>query len=401
MSDDLGAKFTIGGQELNNRLVMAPMTRARCDPTPDDPFSIQNSLPNDLMVEYYAQRASAGLIISEGTQINELGTGWMCAPKISQEEHAVAWKKVVDAVHAKGGVIYMQLWHLGRQTHSTFHPTTNKIVSASDVKINGTEAKDVHGNTVEYEQPTPMTKEEIQETIADFVHSARLAKKAGFDGIELHSANGYLLDQFLQSRTNKRTDEYGGSMENRLRLLREITEAIIADEDAFPANRIGFRLSPNGVFGDMGSPDNDVMFPYVAKEMNKYGLSYLHVMDGLGFGYHNLCPALTMMDFRKVWDGPLICNVGLTKESGKAMLRSGTTDMLAYGRPYMSNPDLAERFINDWPLNPDIEYGDWWQVGAGAKGYTDWPFYHVEPKEAEEGSGGEKDAMEKEKETVG
>jgi N-ethylmaleimide reductase len=379
--DDFGAKFTIGGQELNNRIVHAPMTRARCDPTPEDPFSIKNSLPNDVMVEYYAQRAGAGLIVSEGTQISELAWGWMCAPKIIQDEHAEAWKKVVDAVHAKGGVIYMQLWHLGRQTHSSFHPTTNKIVSASDVKINGIQAKDILGNAVEYEQPTPLTKEEIQETVADFVNGARLAKKAGFDGVEIHSANGYLVDQFLQTRTNKRTDEYGGSMENRMRLLREIVEAIIADPDAFPAERIGFRLSPNGMFGDMGSEDNNVMFPYVAKEMNKYGLAYLHVMDGLGFGFHNLCPPVTMMDFRKVWDGPLICNVGLTKEIGKGMLRSGATDMVAYGRPYISNPDLAERFINDWPLNPDPTYEDWWQVGAGSKGYTDFPFY--EPKEGE------------------
>lgn len=255
-------------------------------------------------------------------------------------------------------------------------------MSASDVKINGSKAKHINGTSVEYETPVPLTKEEIKQTINDFVNGARLAKKAGFDGVEIHSANGYLIDQFFQTRTNKRTDEYGGSMENRMRILEEIVEGIVADPDAFPANRIGFRLSPNGAFGDMGSPDNSKMFPYIAKEMNKYGLAYLHVMDGLGFGYHNMCPPVTMMDFKKVWDGPLISNVGLTKDMGKGMLRSGTTDLVAYGRPYISNPDLAERFINDWPLNPDPKYEDWWQVGLGAKGYTDFPFY--KPEDAED-----------------
>ncbi|KAL3922184.1 MAG: hypothetical protein SGILL_002344 [Bacillariaceae sp.] len=268
----------------------------------------------------------------------------------------------------------------GRQSHSSFHPATNKIVSASDVKMAG-EAKTVAGEKAEPETPVPLTKDEIADTVADFVNGARLAKIAGFDGVEIHSANGYLIDQFLQSRTNKRTDEYGGSMENRVRILKEIVEAMIA-EGSFPANRIGFRLSPNGAFGDMGSEDNNTMFPFVAKEMNKYGLAYLHVMDGLGFGYHNLCPVVTMYDFKKVWDGPLMSNVGLTKDESKGMLRSGTTDLVAIGRPYISNPDLAERWINDWPLNKESDYMDWWQVGAGAKGYTDFPFY--EPAEKKE-----------------
>jgi N-ethylmaleimide reductase len=379
MAAELSSKFTVGGQELKNRIVLAPLTRSRCEVT-KDPYDIKNSLPNELHVEYYSQRASGGLLITEGTQVSELGWGWMCAPKMIEDAHAEAWKPVTKAVHDKDGLIYMQLWHLGRQTHSSFHPTTQKIVSASDVKMAG-EAKTVTGEKVEPETPVPLTKEEIQDTIADFVNAARLAKIAGFDGVEIHSANGYLVDQFLQKRTNKRTDEYGGSMENRMRLLKEIVEGIIA-EGSFPANRIGFRLSPNGVFGDMGSDDNNVMFPYVAKEMNKYGLAYLHVMDGLGFGYHNLCPPVTMYDFRKVWDGPLMCNVGLTKDEAKGMLRSGTTDLVAVGRPYISNPDLADRWINDWPLNSDADYMTWWQAGIGAKGYTDYPFY--EPKEETE-----------------
>jgi N-ethylmaleimide reductase len=376
MAADLSSKFTVGGQELKNRIVLAPMTRARCEVT-EDPFDIRNSLPNELHVEYYSQRASGGLLITEGTQISELASGWMCAPKIINQAHVEAWKPVTKAVHDKGGLIYIQLWHLGRQSHSSFHPTTNKIVSASDVKLTEGKAKTITGENVEPETPVPLTKEEIQDTVAAFVNAARLAKVAGFDGVELHGANGYLIDQFLQKRTNKRTDEYGGSMENRMRLVKEIIEGIIA-EGSFPANRVGLRMSPNGAFGDMGSDDNNVMFPFVAKELNKYGLAYLHVMDGLAFGYHNLSPPVTMYDFRKVWDGPLICNVALTKDEAKGMLRSGTTDLVAVGRPYISNPDLADRWINDWPLNDEADYASWWQIGFGAKGYTDFPFYKAE-----------------------
>jgi N-ethylmaleimide reductase len=280
-------------------------------------------------------------------------------------------------------LFYQNIIMQGRQTHSSFHPKTNKIVSASTVAITSGEAKTIDGGHAPHETPVALTIEEIKETVSDFVNAARLAKTAGFDGVEIHGANGYLVDQFMQSCTNQRTDEYGGSMENRVRLLKEIVEAIIA-EGSFPAERIGFRLSPNGTFGDMGSDDNDVMFPFVAKEMNKYGLAYLHVMDGLGFGFHSKCKPLTMFDFKKVWDGPLICNVGLTREIGEGMLRSGTTDLLAFGRPFISNPDLADRLINNWPLNPDAEYADWWTVGYGAKGYTDFPVYTPEEPESKE-----------------
>jgi len=370
----LFSKFTLGGQELQNRMVLAPMTRSRCEPTPDDLFSIKNSMPNERMVEYYTQRASAGLIITEGTQISELSWGWMCAPKIETEEHATAWKKVTDAVHEKGGIIYLQLWHLGRQSHSSFHPATNKIVSASDIKISIGESKTITGEKVEHETPTPLTKDEIKETIQDFVRATRLAKEAGFDGVEVHGANGYLIDQFLQSCSNNRTDEYGGSFENRVRFLKEIVEAMI-DEGSFPANRIGFRLSPNGNFGDMGGEDNYEMFPYVAKEMNKYGLAYLHLMDGFGFGFHNKCKAVTSFDIKKNFDGPIIVNVGLTKDMGEGLLRSGTADLAAYGRPYIANPDLVERFQNDWPLNDSASHETWWDAECRTTGYTDYKAY--------------------------
>lgn len=272
----LQSKFTIGGDlELQNRIVLAPMTRARCDPGTD--------IPNDLMVEYYTQRATAGLLVTEGTQISEDGVGWANAPSIMTDEHVAGWTKVTDSVHAKvggGAKIFLQLWHLGRQSHSSFHPTRNDIVSASAIAIsNGSTARTNKGESAEWEVPRALSVDEIKTTVGDYVKSAQLAKRAGFDGVELHAANGYIIDQFLQTKTNTRTDEYGGSMENRFRFLEEIVDAMIAD-GAFPAGRIGVRLSPNGNYGDMGSPDNDVMFPYVAGRLSKYGLAYLHVMDG-------------------------------------------------------------------------------------------------------------------------
>lgn len=365
MATDLFTPITIGGQELKNRMVMAPLTRGRCDDG-----SVE---PNELMKEYYTQRASAGLIITEATAISEEAYGWRNAPMISTEENAVNWKTITDAVHDKGSKIYIQLWHMGRQSHSSFHPSTGDIVSASAIPVGTGTARDAKGESVEWETPRALTVEQIKATVQDYVKAARLSKQAGFDGIEIHSANGYLLDQFLQLHTNKRTDEYGGSMENRARFLLEVVEAIIAD-GAFSASNIGLRLSPNGVFGDMGSEDNDVLFPWLAGQLSKYGLAYLHVMDGLGFGFHAKCKAVTAMDMKVAFKGPLMCNVGLTKETAEGMLRSGVADLCCFGRLFISNPDLPERFKNGWPLNPDSTHEDWWYP-QGAKGYTDWPFY--------------------------
>lgn len=332
------------------------------------------------MVEYYAQRASAGLLITEATGISEEGSGWLNAPRIYTSTHVAGWKKVVDRVHEKNGKIYAQLWHMGRQSHSSFHPSTNRTVSASAIPMTGT-VKTIQGENVEGEVPHPLTIDEIQSTIQDFVHAAKLAKEAGFDGVEVHAANGYLLDQFLQSSSNQRTDAYGGSPEKRLRIVKEIIESIV-ESGSFPENRIGVRISPNGSFGGMGSEDNHAMFSFVAKELNRYNLAFVHIMDGLGFGYHEKDKVVTAMDIRKHFDGPIIANVGLTKEIAEGMVRSGATDMVAFGRPYISNPDLVERFQNDWPLAADAEYNDWWGAN-GAKGYTDFPAYQPEPSATE------------------
>ena len=375
-------KLTIGGDlELKNRVCLAPLTRARCTPT-EDPLDEVSNTPNDIMVEYYRQRASGGLLITEATAISEAASGWRNAPHIRTPEQVTAWKKVVDAVHEENGVVFLQLWHMGRQGHVTFHPTSNKTLAPSTIPMAGVEIRSATGESEVGQVPTEMTVEEIQQTIQDYVNAAKLCKEAGFDGVEIHAANGYLIDTFLQSSTNTRTDEYGGSPENRLRLLKQVFEAIV-ESGAYPASRIGFRISPNGAFGDMGSEDNKEMFTYVAREMNEYKPAYLHVMDGLGFGFHNKGPVVTTFDIRKNFEGPIMANVGLTKDSAEGLVRSGTVDLCAFGRLYMSNPDLSERFANNWPVEPECAYENWWYP-TGAKGYTDYPFYKEEEKKEEE-----------------
>ncbi|KAL3794134.1 hypothetical protein HJC23_012841 [Cyclotella cryptica] len=378
---ELLSKFTIGGQELKNRIVLAPMTRARCNDT-EAPFDVENTLPNDLMALHYEQRASSGLLITEATAISEEGSGWRNAPHITTKQHADAWKTVVDRVHDKDGIIYLQLWHMGRQAHSSHHPSTNRVVSASAIAAEGIQVKTVERENAEPEVPHALTVEEIKATVQDYVNAALLAKEAGFDGIELHAANGYLIDQFLQSVSNVRTDEYGGSIENRMRFLVEIVEAII-ESGAFPANRIGFRIAPNGVYGGMGSEDNFETFTYVAKKMNEYGLAFLHIMDGLGFGAHNKGKYVKCADIRKVFDGPIISNISLTKEIAEGMIRSGACDACAFGRLYISNPDLPERFANGWKVEPEAPYETWWYP-TGEKGYTDWPVCTEDSEHKEE-----------------
>jgi len=368
------SKFKIGDMEIKNRVILAPLTRARGTPT-DDPMDEAARIPNETQALYYEQRASGGLILTEASGISEEGYGWRNAAAIYTDDHVAGWKKVTDRVHAKDGKIFCQLWHMGRQAHSSYHPTTKRTVSASTEPMAG-KVKNVNNEEADGEVPHALTVDEIKTTIADYVNAAEKSKAAGFDGIEIHAANGYLVDQFLQSKTNKRTDQYGGSKENRIRFLKEIVEAIIAS-GAFPSSRIGFRISPNGVFGDMGSEDNFEMFTYVAKEMNQYDLAYLHIMDGLGFGYHGH-KAVTCSDIRKHFDGPIMANVGLTKEISEGLIRSGACDLACFGRLYISNPDLPERFANNWPVEDPAPYETWWGHTA-EKGYTDWPVY--QPKE--------------------
>ena len=219
--------------------------------------------------------------------------------------------------------------------------------------------------------PRALETNEVPLVVEDYRQAALRAKEAGFDGVEIHGANGYLIDEFLQSKTNHRTDQYGGSLENRYRFLKEIVEAITT---VLPANRVGVRLSPNGNYNDMGSPDFRETFFYVAKQLDAFGLAYLHLLDGLAFGFHELGEPMTLANFREVFTGPLIGNCGYTQETAEAAIKDGSADLIAFGRPLISNPDLVERFANGWALNPPPEMDIWYSFDK--EGYTDFPIYH-------------------------
>lgn len=347
------------GIALRNRVVMAPLTRARAG---------ASRVPNDLMQEYYIQRATAGLIISEAVTISEQGFGWVDSPGIYNNAQVEGWKKITTALHAKGTPIFMQLWHCGRASHSSFH-NGHPPVSASAVKLNGETIHSPAGKQP-YETPRALETHEVAAVVQDYRRAAERAKEAGFDGIEIHAANGYLIDQFLQSKTNHRTDVYGGSLENRFRFLKEIVEAIL---NVWPANRVGVRLSPNGVFNDMGSPDFRETFTDAATRLNTFGLAYLHIVDGLAFGFHELGAPMQLAEFRSLFSGTLMGNCGYTAETAESAIASGNADLIAFGRPFLSNPDLVERFANGWTLNPPAEMQFW--SSPGAEGYTDFPFH--------------------------
>jgi N-ethylmaleimide reductase len=352
--------FKLHDLTLRNRVVMAPMTRSRAG---------RERVPNPLMAEYYAQRSSAGLIITEATTISEEANGWNESPGIYTDAMAEAWKQVVDAVHRRGGLILLQLWHMGRASHSSFHGG-KPAVAPSAIKI---DEDYIHTPTGKqpHEVPRALETSEIPRLVGDYRRAAEHAKAAGFDGVEIHGANGYLIDEFLQSKTNHRTDQYGGSIENRFRFLREVVEAVAS---VWPANRVGVRLSPNGSFNDMGSPDYREQFTFVAQQLDQYRLSYLHVMDGLAFGFHKLGEPMTLAEFRRVFHGPLMGNCGYTKETAEAAVAEGHADLIAFGRPYISNPDLVERFQHGWPLAAESPMSEWYSP-IGKKGYTDFPRY--------------------------
>ncbi|MDY7020063.1 MAG: alkene reductase [Cyanobacteriota bacterium] len=354
------SSFNLQGLSLKNRVVMAPMTRARAG---------TERLPNALMAQYYSQRASAGLIITEATVISDQANGWEQTPGIYTDEQMTAWKQVVEAVHSHGTPIILQLWHCGRASHSSFHENNQPPVAPSAIILNGDYIHTPNGKQP-YETPRALETEEIPGVVEDYRRAAERAKAAGFDGVEIHAANGYLIDEFLQSKTNHRSDQYGGSLENRYRFLKEITESILT---VWPANRVGVRLSPNGAFNDMGSPDYRETFLYVAEQLNQYGLAYLHLLDGLAFGFHELGEAMTLSEFRQVFKSPLMGNCGYTQETAETALQNGDADLIAFGRPYISNPDLVERFAHNWPLNPAAEVKDWYSFGK--EGYIDCPTY--------------------------
>ncbi len=362
MASALFDSVSVGDLVLPNRVVMAPMTRARAG---------KERVPNALMADYYVQRASAGLILTEATTISPQANGWNESPGIYTDEMEAGWGEVVKAVHEAGGRIFLQLWHCGRASHSSFHGGEKAVapsaIAIDEEYIHTPEGKQPH------ETPRALETAELPGIAEDYPRAAERARTAGFDGIEVHSANGYLLDEFLQSKTNHRDDAYGGSVENRYRLLGEVVTAVTS---VWPANRVGVRLSPNGAFNDMGSPDYREQFAYVARQLDAFGLAYLHVMDGLGFGFHELGDPMTLAEFRDHFHGPLMGNCGYTREEAEQRVSDGDADLISFGRPYISNPDLVERFRNDWPLAEPAEVSAWYS-STGAEGYTDFPAYEA------------------------
>lgn len=352
--------YQLGNYTLKNRMALAPMTRSRAG---------KSRTPNTLMAEYYAQRADAGLLITEATSISIQGLGWNDSPGIYTDEQVDGWKAITKAVHDKGSIIFLQLWHCGRASHTSFHVELGLPVAPSAIKLNGEYIHTPDGKQP-YETPRSLATNEVKQIVRDYQAAAKKAKAAGFDGVEIHAANGYLIDEFLQSKTNHRTDNYGGSIKNRARFLFEIVDAIKEDWDS---NKVGVRISPNGAFNDMGSPDYREQFLYVAEELAAHNLSYLHIMDGLEFGFHALGEPMTLAEFKQVYPGCIIGNTGYGKELAEARLVAGDADLIAFGRPFISNPDLVTRYRHNLELNPDAEMSDWYS-DIGAKGYIDFPF---------------------------
>ena len=345
----------MGEFKLKNRVVLAPMTRGRAG---------TERLANDLMAEYYHQRASAGLLITEATVVSAQGNGWVGSPGIYTEKMTKGWRIVTQKLKTTGTPIFLQLWHCGRASHSDFHGGALPV-SASAVKLNGDGIRTPLGKK-DYETPRALTVDEIKATVTDYRTAAANAKEAGFSGVEVHSANGYLLNQFLESKTNLRTDPYGGSLENKYRFLKEVMAAVL---EVWSSKRVGVRLSPNGVFNDMGSPDFRETYIYTIKELNRLDLAYVHIMDGLAFGFHQQGEPMTLAEFRAEYDGIIMGNCGYSKEAAEQRLTAGHADLAAFGRPFITNPDLPERLKNNWPLNPADDMSLWYTPGA--EGYTD------------------------------
>lgn len=348
----------LGAIALPNRIIMAPLTRAR---------SGISRIPNDLMVEYYRQRASAGLIISEATQISEQAAGWQQSPGIYNAEQIAGWQKITEAVHQRGGKIVLQLWHTGRASHPDFQPNGDLPVSASAIAPAG----EIHTplGKKSFVKPRPLTLEEIPGVIEQYATATRNAKAAGFDGVEIHGANGYLIDQFLRDGSNQRTDRYGGLIENRARFLLEITEAVVKE---WSCDRVGVRLSPYVAFNDMKDSDPIATFTYVAKALSQFNLAYLHVIEALP-GHFMAAEEGTepvLPHLRQAFEGAIILNGGYDAQKGAAAIKNDETDAIAYGVPFIANPDLVKRFQQSAPLNEadsDTFYTH------DREGYTDYP----------------------------
>ncbi len=350
----------VGAMKLANRIVMAPMTRSRAD---DDDGTVA-----DMHATYYAQRASAGLIISEAAQISPQGKGYINTPGIHSPEQVKSWQKVTKAVHDAGGLIALQLWHVGRISHVELQPGKQKPVAPSAIAAKAvTHLKDGFADPSE---PRALETDEIAGIVKDYANAAKLAMEAGFDAVEVHSANGYLPEQFLKDGTNKRTDKYGGSIENRARFLFEVVEAVCRE---IGADRVGVRLSPYANFNDAADSDPNTLYSYVIESLNDHGLAYLHLIEGQTTVIEEGGRHGEYDDLRKLWRGVYMGNNGYDRDLAMSRVADGSVDLVAFGRPFIANPDLVERLRDNDPLQEaDRET----TYAGGEHGFTDYPALH-------------------------
>ena len=355
---DLFDPIQIGPLKLPHRVLMAPLTRCR---------AAEGHVPTEMNAEYYQQRASAGLIIAEATSVSPRGYGYPNTPGIHTQAQVEGWRKVVSAVHQAGGRIFLQLWHVGRISHPCFQPHGELPVAPSAIRPKGQvfTGKEM----VDYVTPHALTLQEIPGIITEYIQGAKLAKEAGFDGVEIHNANGYLLDQFLRSGTNHRKDEYGGSLANRRRLTLEVTKAVIG---VWGADRVGIRLSPAGVFNDMHDDTPMETFGQLLEELSRLRIAYAHVTRVTAQDLrHGAKEGVGPKELRKFFRGTVISAGGFDRTSGEQAIAEGWADAIAFGVPFLSNPDLPERLRKNLPLNAPDESTFY---ASGPKGYTDYPF---------------------------
>lgn len=354
---DLFAPVRMGPLTLPNRIVMAPLTRSR---------AAAGGVQGEMNARYYAQRASAGLIVSEATNISPQGRGYAYTPGIFSSQQVAGWRMVTEAVHAAGGRIVCQLWHVGRISHPDLQAAYALPVAPSALQPQG--AAFTENGMLPHVRPRPLRTDEIPGLVGDYAHAARCAKEAGFDGVEIHAANGYLIDQFLRTGTNHRTDAYGGSVENRVRLLVEVTQAITA---VWGADRVGVRFAPTSGANDISDADPQTTFGVAVEHMSRLGLAFIHVIEGQTQGPRDSIPGFDFGALRRAFGGLYMANNGLTLDLAVQARRQNTADLFAFGRLYISNPDLVERLRTGAPLAPlparDFLYG------GSEHGYTDYP----------------------------
>lgn len=366
MSQKLFEPLRAGALMLGHRIVLAPLTRMRAE----EPGNV----PGPLMVEYYRQRASqGGLLISEGSPVSDSARGMPATPGISTEAQIAGWEKITRAVHHAGGLIVVQLWHVGRISHSSLQPGHRLPLAPSAIAAQGN-VLTADGASVPFETPHALSPDEIANIVRDYAQATRNARQAGFDGVEIHGANGYLIEQFLQSRTNQRTDAYGGSIERRARFALEVTEAVV---NAWSADRVGIRLSPFGIANDSGEDDPMPLYTHVIEKLGPFGLAYLHLIEPRASGagkadvdYTDKPSAARL--FRPLWPATLITAGNFMPDTAEAFVQSGAADAIAFGRYFISNPDLPARIRQGAPLTP---YERSTFYSKGARGYTDYaPF---------------------------